>query len=171
VNPLAPVVRYALTIALLLSSAFGAYHWYGHTSTENTLLRERAQRAEQDSARSELARTKDKVEREKEYQRGLSGQEIADAFQKQIDLRETQLRSERAGADRLRNDAAAFAARRGEPGQACPAELEGTRDRAATLGDLLTQADGLAGEFADAAERHAAEARTLKERVTSDRTP
>lgn len=171
VNGLDFVPKWALLIALAMASAFGAWQWADNTYTNGVLSKERMERAQEDAKNAQANRGKEKAERDKENQRDLQGQEIADAFQKQIDARDTQLRAERAGGDRLRNDAKAFAARRGDPGQACPAELEGTRDRAATLGDLFTQADNLAGELADAAERHATEARTLKSRVEADRAP
>lgn len=170
-NPLDFVPKWALLIALAMASAFGAWQWADNTYTNGVLAKERMERSQEDTKNAQAARTKDKAEREKETQRNLDGREIADAYQKQIDLREAGLRAERAGAERLRNDAKAFAARRGDPGQACPTELEGTRDRAATLGKLFGEADSFAGEMVDAAERHAAEARTLKQRVEADRKP
>ena len=169
VNALDFVPKWALLIALAMASAFGAWQWADNTYTNGGLSKERMERSQEDAKNAQANRGKEKAERDKENQRNLAGQEIADAFQKQIDKRETQLRTERAGADRLRNDAKAFATRRGDPGQACPAELEGTRDRAAALGQLFSEADSFAGEMVDAAERHADEARTLRQRVEADR--
>lgn len=165
------IPRWALLVALASASAFGAWQWADNTYTNGVLAKERMERSQEDTQNAESARAKERAEREKENKWAAKGREVADDFQKQIDLRETQLRAERAGAGRLRDAATAFAARRGPDGQTCAAELQGTRDRAATLGDLFTQADSFAGELADAAERHAAEARTLKQRVDADRAP
>jgi hypothetical protein len=152
-------------------SAFGVYEWGQHNRVEKQLFAERAGWSDQNAERAEAARGAEAEFRKLEQRRNSIGQEISDGLQKQIDTRETQLRAERAGSERLRNDAAAFAASRGPVGQACPAELAGTRDRAATLGQLFSEADSFAGEMVDAAERHAAEARTLKARALADREP
>lgn len=163
------IPRWALLVALASASAFGAWQWADNTYTNGVLAKERMERSQEDTQNAESARAKERAEREKENQRGLEGREIADAYQKQIDVRDTQLRAERAGGDRLRNDAKVFATRRGDPGETCAAELEGTRDRASALGNLFTEADSFAGEMVDAAERHADEARALKQRVEADR--
>lgn len=168
-NPLDFIPKWALLAALAAASAFGAWQWADSTYTNGVLSKERMERSQEDTENAQAARAKDKAERDKENQRNLEGQELADAFQKQIDARDTQLRAERAGGDRLRNDAKAFATRRGDPGETCAIELEGTRDRAATLGQLFSEADSFAGEMVDAAERHADEARTLRQRVEADR--
>lgn len=170
-NILDLIPRWVLLAALAGSSAFGAYQWYAHISTENLLLKERTNRAEEDATRAEVAEEAEHTARETEYKRAVAGQGITDALTKEIQARDSLLGTERAAAGRLRGAIADYAASRGPAGQTCTAELAGARDRAATLGDLLDQADVLAGDFADAAERHASQARTLKARVVADRLP
>lgn len=152
-------------------SAFGIYQWGQHNSVEKQLFSERAERSAQNAAAGKVAREAEAEFRKLEQRRNSIGQEISNGLQVQIDVRDSQLRTERAGAERLRNAATTYAAGRGPAGKTCTAELEGARHRAATLGDLLGEADSFAGEMVDAAERHAAEARTLRQRVDADRVP
>ena len=65
----------------------------------------------------------------------------------------------RVDGERLRDTIAGFAA----GGEIARDTLDAARRRAATLGDLLADADRLAGELAKAAERHAAEVRLLRD--------
>ena len=76
----------------------------------------------------------------------------------------------RADADGLRLQIAAYTATsaRGEA-QGNTAACLDLRNRTATLGDLLRQADSLAEEFAGSAELHADQVRALKEIVANDR--
>lgn len=168
-NPLDQIMKYGLSLGMVLATAFGAYQWRMADNAERTVMVERNARQNEDLQRGEKARIQIEANRELEQHRALKGQEILNGLQAEIDLRQTQLGLERTASGRLRGTIATYAADRGPAGQTCSAELEGARNRATTLGDLLTQADGLAGEFADAAERHAAEARSLKERVLADR--
>jgi len=81
--------------------------------------------------------------------------------QHEVELQAQARRVAAAAADgqRLRHQLAAFAA----GGDAARDSVDACRRRAATLGQLLAEADGLAGEFAAAAEQHAGEVRLLRD--------
>lgn len=97
-------------------------------------------------------------------------QEITDANTKQERARAAALAAAVADGKRLRSQVAQFAAACGGRETDSPAAaLEHCRNRATTLGELLGEADGLAEEFAGAAERHADEIRTLKAVTENDR--
>ena len=166
-----PLRAYLAGGMLAFMVLFSAVEWAQKVRAVNKLAQTEASYARLEQSRAEAARAAEAKARNLEHDRDQTGQRISDAYQTQLDSRDTQLRVERSGADRLRSIVAAYAADSGAAGQACPPQLEGSRHRAATLGDLLTQADSLAGDFADAAERHADEARALMARVRSDRQP
>ena len=98
-------------------------------------------------------------------------QEIADAHAEQEKRRVARLAAAAADGERLRQQVTEFAATcGGGEAQSPAAALQHCRDRAATLGVLYREADGLAEAFAGAAEQHADEVRTLKRVVENDRT-
>lgn len=98
-------------------------------------------------------------------------QEIADAHAAQEKHRLARLAAAAADGERLRDQVRAYAATCGGGETDSPAvALQRCRDRAATLGHLLGQADGLAEAFAGAAEQHADEVRTLMRVIQNDRT-
>lgn len=94
-------------------------------------------------------------------------QEIVHAYNKERQARAADA-SRRATDDRVRNAIRDFAGG-GQRAGSDPAACRGERDRSATLGLLLEEADGLAGEFATAAEQHAGEVRFLKRVIENDR--
>lgn len=97
-------------------------------------------------------------------------QEIADAHAAQEKRRLARLAAAAADGERLRYQVAEFAATCGGGEADSPAAaLQRCRDRAAALGHLLGEADGLAEAFAGAAEQHADEVRTLKRVIENDR--
>lgn len=97
-------------------------------------------------------------------------QEIADAYLAQEKRRLARLAAAAADGERLRDQVRAYAATCGGGEADSPAAaLQHCRDRAATLGDLLGEADGLAEAFSGAAEQHADEVRTLKRVIENDR--
>ena len=97
-------------------------------------------------------------------------QEIIDAHAKQERARAAALAAAAADGERLRKQVTDYAATCGGGEADSPAvALQHCRDRAATLGHLLGQADGLAEAFAGAAEQHADEVRTLKRVIENDR--
>lgn len=97
-------------------------------------------------------------------------QEIADAHAQQEKRRAAALAAAVADGQRLREQVAAFATACGGGEADSPAAaLQHCRDRAATLGALLGEADSLAEEFAGAAEQHADEVRTLMRVIENDR--
>ena len=97
-------------------------------------------------------------------------QDIVDAHAKQERARAAALAAAAADGERLRKQVAEYAATGGGGEADSPAvALQRCRDRAATLGHLLGQADGLAEAFAGAAEQHADEVRTLKRVIENDR--
>lgn len=98
-------------------------------------------------------------------------QEIVDAHAKQERARAAALAAAAADGERLRKQVTDYAATCGGGEADSPAvALQRCRDRAATLGHLLGQADGLAEAFAGAAEQHADEVRTLMRVIQNDRT-
>lgn len=97
-------------------------------------------------------------------------QEIADAHAQQEKRRAAALAAAIADGERLRDQVTAFATACGGREADSPATaLQHCRDRAATLGALLGEADGQAEEFAGAAEQHADEVRTLMRVIENDR--
>lgn len=97
-------------------------------------------------------------------------QEIADVHAAQEKRRLARLAAAAADGERLRKQVTEYAATCGGGETDSPAvALQRCRDRAATLGHLLGQADGLAEAFAGAAEQHADEVRTLKRIIENDR--
>ena len=97
-------------------------------------------------------------------------QEIADAHLAQEKRRLAHLAAAAADGDRLRKQVTEYAAACGGGEADSPATaLQHCRDRAATLGHLLGEADGLAEALAGAAEQHADEVRTLKRVIENDR--
>ena len=97
-------------------------------------------------------------------------QEIADAHAAQEKRRLARLAAAAADGERLRDQVRTYAATCGGGEADSPAAaLQHCRDRAAALGKLLGEADGLAEAFAGAAEQHADEVRTLKRVIENDR--
>jgi hypothetical protein len=140
------------------------------TQTNAKLDRERADREKERADRATVARDAEAEYRRIENRRVSMAQEISNDLSRAQAARAMARERERADHDRMRGDVDAFlAAGRGGSAETCPAELAAERDRAATLGDLYLEADRQAGEFADAAERHADEARALKRQLLEDR--
>lgn len=131
---------------------------------------EREQRAKETAARAQAASDAATAYRNLERTRAQAAQEIADAHAKTKAARAAARDREHADHDRMRGDVSDYlSAGRGGSAETCPAELAAARDRAATLGDLYLEADRQAGEFEDAAERHADEVRALKRQLLEDR--
>lgn len=111
----------------------------------------------------------------KQQERHDAAQLAADAAVKRYQDELTTLRAAAVRpSDGLRGAAKTYASGGGD--EAARAECAGVQHRAATLGDLLDEADGLLGEgeglaieSTAAAEQHAAEVRVLKSRVLADR--
>lgn len=135
-----------------------------------TLAKERADRSEETTQRALAAAAAESKNRKLEQALVAQAQENDRALQKAKAFRDSALARERADHERMRGDIEAFLTAPGGGGaETCSAALELERGRSATLGRLFQEADGLAGELADAAERHADEARALKRQLVNDR--
>lgn len=109
--------------------------------------------------------------RKQEQEAATKAQEIDRALSDAKGARARVRELERAGHGRVRDDIGAFLTAGRGAAQTCAADLAAERRKSATLGDLLETADRLAGDLADAAERHADEARALKAQLEADRRP
>jgi hypothetical protein len=142
----------------------------GKTKAEATLAQERTDHANENAQREKTAREAEHEFRMFEQRRVDMAQEIANALAKAQAARAAAHSRELADHQRLLRDIEAFLATGGTAvPEECAADLAAAKHRAAILGKLLGEADGLAGEFADAAERHADEVRALKRQLEADR--
>ena len=131
----------------------------------------RAVHAEQEAERGRVALDDARLTFRKSEIHTRNQQELADEHAAQEKRRQARLAAAVADGDRLRQQAAAFAAACGGGEADSPAAaIQHCRDRAATIGVLLEQADRQAEEFAGAAEQHADEVRTLMRVVANDRS-
>ena len=131
----------------------------------------RAQHAQQETERTRVALDDARQTFRKSEIHARNQQEIADEHAAQEKRRQARLAAAVADGDLLRQQAAAFAAAcGGGEGDSPAAAIKHCRNRAATIGVLLEQADRQAEEFAGAAEQHADEVRTLMRVVANDRS-
>ena len=165
----------ALALALLALSIYLGFQLYearlGAEKARGALSAEQTSRARENTERMRVA-LDDARETFREGEiHARNQQEIADAHAKQERARAAALAAAAADGERLRKQVAEYAATCGGGEADSPAvALQRCRDRAATLGHLLGQADGLAEAFAGAAEQHADEVRTLMRVIQNDRT-
>ena len=139
--------------------------------SRSALSAEQTSRARENAERMRVALDDARATFRKGEIHARNQQEIADAHAKQERARAAALAAAAADGERLRKQVAEYAATGGGGEADSPAvALQRCRDRAATLGHLLGQADGLAEAFAGAAEQHADEVRTLKRVIENDRT-
>lgn len=146
----------------------GALH--DRDAARTALANEQRDRADENRERMRVALEDARETFRKGEIHARNQQDIADAHAQQEKRRAAALAAAVADGQRLRNQVAQFAAACGGGEADSPATaLQHCRDRAATLGHLLGQADGLAEAFAGAAEQHADEVRTLKRVIENDR--
>ena len=164
----------ALAMALLvLTVILGAKLYAAKLDVErarSALSAERESRAQENKDRMQAALDDARDTFRKGEIHARNQQEIADAHAEQEKRRVARLAAAAADGERLRKQVTEYAATCGGGETDSPAAaLQRCRDRAATLGHLLGQADGLAEAFAGAAEQHADEVRTLKRVIENDR--
>ena len=136
----------------------------------SALSAERESRAQENKDRMQAALDDARETFRKGEIHARNQQEIADAHAAQEKRRLARLATAAADGERLRKQVTEYAATCGGGEADSPAAaLQHCRDRAATLGHLLGQADGLAEAFAGAAEQHADEVRTLMRVIQNDR--
>lgn len=147
----------------------GALH--DRDTARTALANEQRDRADEDRERMRVALEDARATFRKGEIHARNQQEIADAHAAQEKRRLARLATAAADGERLRKQVTEYAATCGGGEADSPAAaLQHCRDRAATLGHLLGQADGLAEAFAGAAEQHADEVRTLMRVIENDRT-
>lgn len=147
----------------------GAMH--DRDTARTALANEQRDRADEDRERMRVALEDARATFRKGEIHARNQQEIADAHAAQEKRRLARLAAAAADGERLRKQVTEYAATCGGGEADSPAvALQRCRDRAATLGHLLGQADGLAEAFAGAAEQHADEVRTLMRVIQNDRT-
>lgn len=147
----------------------GAMH--DRDTARTALANEQRDRADEDRERMRVALEDARATFRKGEIHARNQQEIADAHAAQEKRRLARLAAAAADGERLRKQVTEYAATCGGGEADSPAvALQLCRDRAATLGHLLGQADGLAEAFAGAAEQHADEVRTLMRVIQNDRT-
>ena len=161
----------AILFVALCATGFkliGALH--DRDTARTALANEQRDRAEENRERMRVALEDARETFRKGEIHARNQQEIADAHARQERRRAAALAAAIADGQRLRDQVAQFAAACGGGEADSPAAaLQHCRDRAATLGHLLGEADGLAEAFAGAAEQHADEVRTLKRVIQNDR--
>lgn len=159
------------SVGLLAVTAWHLHSAQSDLATATTALAtERQQRAKEDNARLQVALDDAKAVFRKQEIHTTNQTELANVQAKQDRARAAAVTRLHADADSMRQQIAQYAAAgSGGEGQGDTAACLDLRDRAATLGNLLSEADGMAGEFAEAAELHADQVRTLKAVVTNDR--
>ena len=161
-----------VTGALLATQTVRLYSARADLATATTTLAtERGNRDEEDKARLQVAIDDAHAVFRKQEIHTTTQTEIANAQAKQDRVRTAAVAAARANADGLRRQIAAYTA----PGGGREAQGDGAacidlRNRATTLGLLLSAADSQAGDFAAAAEQHADEVRALKAVILNDRT-
>lgn len=147
----------------------GAMH--DRDTARTALANEQRDRADENTERMRVALEDARATFRKGEIHARNQQEIADAHAAQEKRRLARLAAAAADGERLRQQVTEYAATCGGGEADSPAAaLQRCRDRAATLGHLLGQADGLAEAFAGAAEQHADEVRTLMRVIQNDRT-
>ena len=161
----------AILFVALCATGFkliGALH--DRDSARTALAEEQRDRAEENRERMRVALEDARETFRKGEIHARNQQEIADAHAAQEKRRLSHLAAAAADGDRLRKQVTEYAAACGGGEADSPAAaLQHCRDRAAALGHLLGEADGLAEAFAGAAEQHADEVRTLKRVIENDR--
>ena len=165
----------ALAMALLvLTVILGAKLYAAKLDAErarSALSAERESRAQENKDRMQAALDDARGTFRKGEIHARNQQEIADAHAEQEKRRVARLAAAAADGERLRAQVIEYAAACGGGEADSPAAaLQHCRDRAATLGVLYREADGLAEEFAGAAEQHADEVRTMMRVIQNDRT-
>ena len=147
----------------------GALH--DRDTARTALANEQRDRADENRERMRVALDDARKTFRKSEIHARNQQEIADAHATQERHRLARLAAAAADGERLRKQVAEYAATGGGgEGDSPAAALQHCRDRAATLGALLGEADGLAEAFAGAAEQHADEVRSLMRVIQNDRT-
>ena len=165
----------ALALALLALSIYLGFQLYearlDAEKSRSALSAEQTSRARENTERMRVALDDARATFRKGEIHARNQQEIADAHAAQEKRRLARLAAAAADGERLRKQVTEYAATcvGGETDSPAVA-LQRCRDRAATLGHLLGQADGLAEAFAGAAEQHADEVRTLMRVIQNDRT-
>lgn len=161
----------ALLFVALCATGFkliGALH--DRDTARTALATEQRDRADENTERMRVALEDARATFRKGEIHARNQQEIADAHAAQEKRRLARLAAAAADGERLRKQVTEYAATCGGGEADSPAvALQRCLDRAATLGHLLGQADGLAESFAGAAEQHADEVRTLKRVIENDR--
>ena len=165
-----------MLVALAAGAALAVAAWHLHAAQAElatitvTLATERQKHAEETSARERVAREDAQEVARMQSLHASRQQEIQDAQLKQDRTRAAAAARLGADGDSMRGAIASYtAAGGGGEAQGDTAACVDLRNRTATLGELLRQADSLAEEFAGAAELHADQVRSLKEIVTNDR--
>jgi hypothetical protein len=158
-----------LLVALLAALGLAGVQTWRLSRAEVEIAKGTATLATERAAAAEAARAAEAKHRSLEQQLVAKTAENDYALYKARAERAATLARERADHERLRDDIEAFLTSGVGGAETCAAELDLERYRSATLGKLFTDADRVAGEMADAAERHADEARALKRQVLIDR--
>lgn len=155
-------------LAVLLLLALGV-QTVRLSSAKTDLAQERQARAEETAERERVAREATAKIAALQAEHAKQQQEVADAFERDRAALERAAFDARTDADSLRKQIDAFASPGALSPDADPAAAKRFQHRAATLGVLFGEADGLAESMARAAERHAAEVRALKKQIAVDR--
>ena len=159
-----------ITHLVAAAVAAAAAWFYQGAQMDAAVAKLNATHAAQESERHRVALDDARATFRKSEIHASNQQEIIDAHAEQEKRRVARLAAAAADGERLRQQVTEFAATcGGREAQSPAAALQHCRDRAATLGHLLGQADGLAEAFAGAAEQHADEVRTLKAVIANDR--
>lgn len=164
----------ALALVLLVAVVVLVFRLQGAQAdlaqARQALAEERASRAAENTQRMQAALDDARATFRKREIHGQNQQAIADAHARRDRDHRAAVAAARADADRLRGQITDFAtACGGGEAETLAAALQHCRDRSATLGRLLVEADSLAGELAGAAEQHAGEVRALKAVIANDR--
>ena len=162
--------RWAATgiVVLVLLGAIGV-QTVRLANAEADLAKEKAAWATERARLSEAARWATVQLSDQAARHAAEQQEIVHAYNKEKQARLAAVSAARASGDSLRNDFRTYAAGSGLWAWADPSACRSERDRSATLGDLLADADRLAETLAGAAEQHAGEVRFLKRVIENDR--
>lgn len=159
-----------ITHLIAAAVAAAAAWFYQGAQMDAAVAKLNATHATQESERHRIALDDARATFRKGEIHARNQQEIADAHDAQEKRRLARLAAAAADGERLRQQVTEFAATcGGGEGDSPAVTLQRCRDRAATLGHLLGQADGLAEAFAGAAEQHADEVRTLMRVIQNDR--
>ena len=165
------LITHLIAAAVAAAVAAAAAWFYQGAQMDAAVGKLKAQHAAQESERHRIALDDARDTFRKGEIHARNQQEIADAHAAQEKRRLARLAAAAADGERLRKQVTEYAATCGGGEADSPAvALQRCRDRAATLGHLLGQADGLAEAFAGAAEQHADEVRTMMRVIQNDRT-